>query len=79
MSLEAGSDLRNVLGRGALLALDDVELDPLALVESLESLTLDCAVMAEYILATVIAGDEAIALLGVEPLYCARRTHVLYS
>ena len=51
----------------AILARGDLELDGLALVEGLEAVHLDLAVMDEQIVA-VLARDEAVALVGVEPL-----------
>src|SRR5512139_1836735 len=52
----------------AVLALGDLELDLLTLVEGLEALTLDLAEVDEHVVA-VLLGDEAIALVGVEPLH----------
>src|SRR5947209_9893981 len=71
----AGADL---VGLRALLALDDLEGDPLALVEALVAVHLDGGVVDEDVLAAV-HGDEAEALLGVEPLHgalCHVRSHV---
>src|SRR5918994_6352196 len=58
------------VGLGTLLALDDLEADPLALVEALVAVHLDGRVVNEDVLAAV-DGDEAQALLGVEPLHGA--------
>src|SRR6476660_7515512 len=55
---------------GALGALDDLEVDPLALFEALVPVHLDGRVVDEDVLAAV-DGDEAEALLGVEPLHGA--------
>src|SRR5947207_15679593 len=60
--------LDDVLRRGALLALDDVELDPLAFGQALEALGLDRRMMDEAVLLTVLGGDEAEALGVIEPL-----------
>src|SRR2546423_12218295 len=66
---------RAVLRRGALLTLDDVEFDPLALAQRLETLSLNCRVVHEAILLAVLGGDETKALLIIEPLYGTGRTH----
>src|SRR4051794_36009820 len=58
------------VGLRTLLALDDLEGDPLALVEALVAVHLDGRVVDEDVLAAV-DGDEAEALLGVEPLHAA--------
>src|SRR4051812_13241488 len=63
----AGGDL---VGLGALGALDDLEVDPLALFEALVPVHLDGRVVDEDVL-TAVDGDEAEALLGVEPLHGA--------
>src|SRR4029453_2647590 len=55
---------------GALGALDDLEVDPLAPFEALVPVHLDGRVVDEDVLAAV-DGDEAEALLGVEPLHGA--------
>src|SRR5687768_2393446 len=68
-------DLGDVLRRRALLALDDVELDTLALRERAETAALDGRVVDEAILAAVLRRDEAEALLVVEPLHGAGGTH----
>src|SRR5262245_15186828 len=47
----------------------DLEGDPLALLEILQTGALNCADMDEDILAAVLGLDESIALLRVEPLY----------
>src|SRR4051812_32959244 len=63
----AGGDL---VGLGALGALDDLEVDPLALFQALVPVHLDGRVVDEDVL-TAVDGDEAEALLGVEPLHGA--------
>src|SRR4051812_49967615 len=71
----AGGDL---VGLGALGALDDLEVDPLALFEALVPVHLDGRVVDEDVL-TAVDGDEAETLLGVEPLHgalCHVRSHV---
>ena len=60
--------LDDVHSMGALLALGDVEIDALVLVQSAETLALDSGVVNEEIRATTIGGDEAEALFSVEPL-----------
>src|SRR5690242_5260958 len=64
----SSSDGTNVLRLRALGALRDVELDLLVLVEGLVALRLDGRVVNEDVIAAVLLGDEAEALLGVEPL-----------
>src|SRR5712691_11599986 len=51
----------------ALFPIDDVELDLLAFLQGAEPVLLDGAVVNEHVLAT-LHGDEAVALLRVEPL-----------
>src|ERR687897_2557300 len=72
-----GSDGANVLGLGALLALRDVELDLLALVERLVAVRDDGGVVAEDVGAAAVLGDEPEALLRVEPLHSALSHAVL--
>src|SRR4051794_25415993 len=60
----------DLIGLRALGALDDLEADPLALFEALVPVHLDGRVVDEDVLAAV-DGDEAEALLGVEPLHGA--------
>src|SRR5689334_6731622 len=62
------SERTNVLRLRALGTLRDVELDLLVLVEGLVALRLDRGVVDEDVVTTVLLGDEAEALLGVEPL-----------
>src|SRR5690606_26584933 len=52
----------------ALLALLDVELDLLVLVQAAVAAGLDGAEVREDVLAAVVRGDEAEALVSVEPL-----------
>src|SRR6266545_2144422 len=63
-------DLAHVGGLQALGAFQDLELDHLALVQGPEPVHLDRGEMYEYVL-TVRTGDEAVALVRVEPLYDA--------
>src|SRR3712207_6554958 len=70
MLASAGSGGAHGVGLRTLLALDDLEGDPLALVETLVPVHLDRRVVDEDVLAAV-DGDEAEALLGVEPLHGA--------
>src|SRR5947207_15471029 len=68
--LQSGSgDLGHVLGGGALLALDHLELDPVTLVQALVARALNGRVVNEAVLASVLRRDEAEALLVVEPLH----------
>src|SRR5687768_10789545 len=67
------AELRHVLGGRALLALDDLELDALALGERLEATALDGRVVHEAVLLAVLGRDEAKALGVVEPLHGAGR------
>src|SRR5215216_1013285 len=68
-------ELRNVLGGWAFLALNDVELDALALGQRLVAVALDRRMMNEAILLAILRRDESKTLRVVEPLYCAGRTH----
>ena len=61
-----GADVRRLQALGAL---DDVELDLLALREAAEAVGLDGRVVAEHVLAAAILRDEAEALRVVEPLH----------
>src|SRR3954468_6428919 len=65
------SDHGDRRGLRALLALADLELDASVLFQALEAVTLDLAVVNEDVAATVVGGDEAEPLLGVEPLHSA--------
>ena len=62
-----GSDGSNDLGLRPLWGLADLELHTLTLVQALEAIGLDCLPMDEDISAATIDGDEAEALVGVEP------------
>src|SRR5690349_24908814 len=64
----ARSERADVLRLRALRTLGYVELDLLVLVEGLVPLRLDRRVVDEDVVAAVLLGDEAEALLGVEPL-----------
>ena len=59
----------------AVLALGDLELDGLALIKGLVTVHLDLGEVNEQIVA-VLAGDEAITLVGVEPLNSSLRHNV---
>src|SRR6185312_11047175 len=67
------SELDDVFGRGALGALDDVELNALAFGERAESVALDRRVVNEAVLLSAFGGDKAKALSVVEPLHRAGR------
>src|SRR5262245_27997808 len=72
------SDGADVLRLGALLALRGVELDALVLIEALVAAIGDGGEVDEDVLAAVVGGDEAEALLAVEPLHGALgQCHVL--
>ena len=73
--LALAANLRDVLGRRALGALDDVELDALAFSEGAETAALDRRMVNETVLLTAVGSDEAKALRVVEPLYRAGGTH----
>src|SRR5689334_170008 len=62
------SERADVLRLRALRTLGYVELDLLVLVEGLVALRLDGRVVNEDVVAAVLLGDEAEALLSVEPL-----------
>src|SRR4051812_45275132 len=62
------ADSRHVRGLGALLALRLLELDLRTLLERLVAARLDRAEVDEQVGATTVRGDEAIALVRVEPL-----------
>ena len=67
--LESGSLERDqVFCSGTLLAVDDIEFDPRALGQRLEALALDCGVMTEYVLLTVVTRNESETFFVVEPL-----------
>src|SRR5690606_29285601 len=53
----------------ALRALRHVELDALVLLQRAEALRLDRGVVREHVGRAVLGGDEAVALLAVEPLH----------
>src|SRR5437867_11838520 len=75
-----GLELHDVLRRRALLALHDVELDPLALSQRLEALCLDRGVVNEAVLLPVLGCDETETLRVVEPLHdTGNACHLLYS
>src|SRR3990170_8805687 len=66
----AGSDRADVGGLLALRAIDDVELDRLALGERLVALAFDRGEVDEHVV-PALPGDEAEALLVAEPLHGA--------
>ena len=72
---DLGRDDDDVLRGGALLALHHIELDLLALGQRLESTGLNGRVMNEAVLLSVLSGEEPEALVVVEPLDGAFRTH----
>lgn len=68
--VDAELDRADVLGLVALTTRHDVELDGLTLLEVLEATPGDAGVVHEDI-GAALAGDEAVALLGIEKLDCA--------
>src|SRR5436305_8602012 len=64
---QSTSDDANVLRLLTLAALCNVELDALALVEGLVSVTLNCGEVNEHVV-TLLAGDEAVTLFSIEEL-----------
>src|SRR6266540_963470 len=65
------SDNANAVGLWALLPLGDLELDLLAFLEGPEARRLDGGVVDEDVGLALALGDEAVALLSVEPLHGA--------
>src|SRR5690606_23915015 len=65
----ARSQRADVLRLRALRTLRDVELDLLVLVQRAVAARLDGRVVGEHVSAAVLGGDEAEALLSVEPLH----------
>ena len=68
----------DLFGLRPLLTLGGFELHPLALFELLEAGALDVTEVNEQVLTALIWGDEAVALVTVEPLHGALR-HVTNS
>jgi hypothetical protein len=60
-------------GLGAFLALLDLELHPLILLQGAEALGFDSAVMGKHIVAAVIGLDKSETLGLIEPLHGASR------
>src|SRR3990170_3245787 len=73
-----GLEQDDVRGLRALLAVDDVELHLLTFLQVAEAVGLDGAVVDEDVL-TALHGDEAVALLRVEPLHGAGNHVACYS
>src|SRR5690606_6706390 len=65
----------HVLRSRPLLALDEVELHPLALAQRLEALTQDRGVVHEAVPVSILRLDESKALAVVEPLHGSGHTH----
>jgi len=63
-------DLSHIHCRQPLRTLFNVIVYLLVLCQSLETVTLDCAEMNEYVITTVILNDETKTLRVVEELYC---------
>src|SRR5437764_7439091 len=66
----SAGDEPNVRGLGALLPLRDLEFDLLVFLEVPVARALDGRVVHEHVRSTLL-GDEAVALLGAEPLHGA--------
>src|SRR5215470_18138937 len=64
----AVSDGADLLGLRTLLALGNLELDPLVLLQGAVAARLDRGEVHEHVGSTAVHGDEAEALFGVEPL-----------
>src|SRR5262245_2861271 len=69
----AGSDGADSLGLRPLLALGNVELDPLVLFQAAVAAHLDRGEVHENVSTAAVYRDEAEALLGVEPLHGSLR------
>src|ERR1700758_4957013 len=65
------SDGPDALRLGALGAANGGVLDPLVLLQAAVAVSLNRGVVDEDIRRTVVGGDEAIALVRVEPLHCS--------
>src|SRR4051812_10814845 len=74
-----GSEGRDVRRLRALRALRDLELDLLVLLERAVAARRNGGVVREDVGSAVLGGDEAEALLGVEPLHGANRHDALFS
>src|SRR5580693_8660745 len=62
------SDRADFLGLGALLPPPGGVGNPLVLLQAAEAVSLDGRVMDEHVGGSVVGGDKAVALVGVEPL-----------
>src|SRR3954452_13645658 len=67
------SERANLLRLRALLALGDLEFDPLVLLESAVAAHLDGREVDEHVSTPAVDGDEAKALVRVEPLHGSLR------
>src|SRR5690349_18563924 len=67
------SERTNLLRLRALLALGDLELDPLVLLQSAVTARLDGREVDEHVSTPAVDGDEAEALVCVEPLHGSLR------
>src|SRR5580693_6651228 len=67
----AVSNRTNLLGPRALGALGDGVLYPLVVLEAAVAVGLDCGVVDENVGSAVVGGDEPVALVRIEPLYCS--------
>src|SRR6266568_1371235 len=73
-----GLERADLLGLRALRASPGGELDPLVLRKAAETVGLDGRVVNEDVGGAVVGGNEAVTLVGVEPLHDAL-SHVCYS
>ena len=71
--MRSESDRGNPRRLGALGSLSDLELDSLVLLERLVAVALNLRIVDEHVRAVTIGGDEAEALLAVEPLHSSLR------
>src|ERR1700734_358744 len=62
------SDRADFLGLRALLPASGGVGHPLVVLQAAEAVSLDGGVMDEHVGGSVVGGDEAVALVGVEPL-----------
>src|SRR4051794_16541436 len=67
-AFEVSSDEADLVGLRALLALRDLELDPLVLLQAAVAAGLDRGEVHEHVGATPVLADETGALVGVAPL-----------
>ena len=64
-------------GRAAAV-INDVILDLLAFIETIQSSLFDSADVDENVASTTIGSDETITLLGVKPFHCTSRHYLMF-